>query len=367
MRRRLRAVYLMHSIDGFAGSLIGIFIPIYFLTLGYSVSQIFVFYLILYAALAVLFFLAGYLSSRLGLKRTILARLPFLIAYLAMLYWLPTRHIPLSVIALANSFNLAFYWFPLHIIFTRATDHHEMGNNVGKLFALPKLAGIFAPLLGGFLTFAFGFGFLFASAVILYLVSALPLLYADELKQAVEFTCAKAARIFRRFPRYFFGEMINNAAIAVESVIWPIFIFLSFKNVLSIGALGTALGLGGVLFTLLVGRYSDRMDKKILLRLGALLMMAIWFIRYFGQNAAVAYLLTILAGFFSILIIVPFSSISYGAAKKDEEGVGEFILLREVAVNAGRILLFVSAIALAGNIKATFILSGLAHLYFFFF
>ena len=40
------SIYAMHSIDGIAGGLIGIFIPIYFLTLGYSVSQIFVFFIL---------------------------------------------------------------------------------------------------------------------------------------------------------------------------------------------------------------------------------------------------------------------------------------------------------------------------------
>lgn len=366
MRRRLRAVYLMHSIDGFAGSLAGIFVPVYLLTLKYSVSQILIFYIITYLGLTLFFFLAGYSARRLGLKKTILFRLPFLFFYLIALYFLPTRAVPLYLLALANSFNLAFYWFSLHIIFARASEYHEMGNNVGKLFALPKFAGIFAPLLGGLLTVSFGFGPLFIIDIVLYSVSAMPLFFIEELKQTVSFNFKKVAGLLRSYLRYFIAEFFSNASGVVEAVIWPIFIYLSFKNILSVGALGTALGLGGVLFTLLVGRYSDRINKKIFLRLGGILMLFVWTMRYFGQNEYVFYLLTILAGFFSILIIVPFTSLIYGAAKENHGNVSEFIILREVAVNAGRVLIFLLGIIFVSNIKLTFLLSGLGHIYFFF-
>jgi len=357
----------MHSIDGFAGSLIGIFIPIYLLTLGYSVKQVFVFYIITYAALTGFFFLAGYCASRWGLKRTILLRFPCLIFYLIALYYLPTKALPLSLLALVNACNMAFYWFALHIIFTRASEHGEMGNNVGKLLALPKIAGIIAPLLGGFMAVSFGFGFLFVLAIVLYLVSAIPLFYTDELKQPIDLRFGKAIKIISRHPKYFIGEILNNGTGVVESVIWPVFIYLSFNDILSIGALGTLLGAGGVLFTLFIGRTSDKSNKKFLLRLGALLMIAIWSMRYFGQNEILFYILTILAGFFSILITVPFTSIAYGSAKKDEGGTSEFIILREVAVNTGRVLIFSIAILMIGNIKFSFLASGLVFVYYFFF
>jgi MFS family permease len=357
----------MHSIDGFAGALIGIFIPIYLLTLGYSVTRIFLFYITTYVGITILFFLAGYLAWHFGLKRTILLRFPFLLAYLIMLYFLPTHPTPLWLLATASSFNIALYWFPLHTIFTRASEHEEMGKNVGKLFALPKIAGIFAPLLGGLLTVSFGFGFLFFFAIILYLASAIPLFYVIELKQTIDFSFSKALKIFRRNPKYFVAEMCSNGSSVVEAVVWPIFIYLSFKNILSIGALGTLLGIGGILFTLFIGRSSDKMDKRFLLRLGALLMIAIWSMRYFGQNEILFYILTILAGFFSILITVPFASIGYGSAKKDEDGTSEFIITREVAVNVGRVLIFSVAILMVNNIKFSFLLSGLAQIYFLFF
>lgn len=367
MKRRLRAIYLMHSIDGFAGSLIGIFVPVYLLTLGYTISQIFLFYIIAYLNIAILFFLAGYSAGHFGFKKTILFRFPFLLAYLVMLYFMPTHPTPLWLVALASSFNVALYWFPLHMIFTRASGHEEMGNNVGKLFALPRLAGIFAPLLGGFLTISFGFGILFIFAIILYLISAIPLFYAEEFKQAIDFSYGKAVQIIKRYPKYFIAEMCSNSTSVIEAVIWPIFIYLSFKNLLSIGALGTLLGIGGVLFTLLIGRYSDQVNKKVFLRLGAILMIAVWSMRYFGQNEILFYILTILAGFFTILITVPFASISYGAAKKDEGGVSEFIIVRELAVNAGRITIFLLGMFFVSNIKLTFLLSGFAYIYFFFY
>ena len=54
----LKPIYTMHSIEAFAMSLIGIFIPIYFLTLGYTISSVLIFFIVHYGFLALFSFLA---------------------------------------------------------------------------------------------------------------------------------------------------------------------------------------------------------------------------------------------------------------------------------------------------------------------
>ncbi len=66
----LRPIYIMYSLQGFALSLIGIFIPIYFLTLGYSVSQVLVFYILHYVCLVAFAFAAIYPAKFVGPQRT---------------------------------------------------------------------------------------------------------------------------------------------------------------------------------------------------------------------------------------------------------------------------------------------------------
>jgi len=90
-KNNLKPIYTMHSIEGFAMSLIGIFIPIYILTLGYAISDLFVFFMVHYALLPVFGFLAIWVAGRIGLQKTIMTRFPFLFAYLGLLFLLPSR------------------------------------------------------------------------------------------------------------------------------------------------------------------------------------------------------------------------------------------------------------------------------------
>ena len=104
LKKQLNELFLAHSIDSFVNSLFGIFIPIYLLTLGYSVPQILMYFIIVYLATALFFFFAGYLSTHLGLKHTMFIRLPFFLFFLILLYFLGS-------ITNTSYFNCSISWF----------------------------------------------------------------------------------------------------------------------------------------------------------------------------------------------------------------------------------------------------------------
>jgi len=106
MKKTIHAVYLMHSLKGLAGSFISMFIPIYLLTLHYSLTQVFVYYLIYFTAILFLFLVASLIARNIGLKRTIILYFPFQLAYLIFLYVLPFIHIPLWIIAITSALQL---------------------------------------------------------------------------------------------------------------------------------------------------------------------------------------------------------------------------------------------------------------------
>ena len=106
----LQAIYTMHSIQGFALSLVGIFIPIYLLTLGYSVSQAIIFFIIYYIAGLIAAFTAVHIAKYIGLQQTLIFRFPFTFAFLILLYLLESINIPLSLIAFLGGFQNTLYW-----------------------------------------------------------------------------------------------------------------------------------------------------------------------------------------------------------------------------------------------------------------
>ncbi len=365
LKRRLNEIYIVHSIEGFVFSLIGIFVPVYLLTLGYSISQVLIFYIIKHLAVCVFSFFVGHISSHFGLKHTMLMRFPIVLIFLIMLYSLDSIAFPLSLIALLGGFQTALYWVPLHSLFARSSNKNHMSSDVSKLYYFPKIASIIAPLIGGFIIIFFGFNTLFIIAMLFLIVSLIPLFYTSEIKPHVNFQVKEGTKIFKKYPKYFFGVGVNHLGGMTESVIWPIFVYLTLANILSVGIVGTLLSIGTVLFTLIIGKFSDRFDRKSVIKIGAIFMILIWLSRVFASTEISIYVLTILAGFFTILILVPFTSITYNLAKGDN--IDEFIVFREIPVAFGRVLILLLALVLVTKLELTFLLVGISHIFFLFF
>jgi len=360
----LKAIYAMHSIQGFAMSLIGIFIPIYLLTLNYSVSQVLVFYIMLYAFLLFFAFFAIIVANKIGLQQTINLRFPYLFIYLISLFLLKSISLPLSIIALFGGLQMALYWIPLHILFTREAKHKEVGSSTSKLFAFPQLASMAGPILGGFIAAMLGFKILFIFVFLILFISVIPLFGSKQIKTSFKFKPSQGIKLFKKYPKYFFAEIFDNIGEEAESIIWPIFIYLSLVKIESVGIVGTLLALGSATFTLFIGKISDRYKKKQIIKVGAILLLFIWTTRYFIDSEIAFYVITVLAGFFTVLLLVPFTSLIYSIAKKDT--MDEFFVFREIPVAIGRITILSLALLVVNKINITFLAAGVAYLYFLF-
>lgn len=360
----------MQSIQGFAFSLIGIFIPIYIIIIGYPVSTAIWYYIFHYSFLLFFSFFALTIARKIGLIQTIILRTPFLFISLILLYLLESTQIPIILIAFFSGLESALYWMPSHIIFSRNTNSKDIGSQTGKLFALPQIAGIAGPTIGGIIFARTGdFRILLGIVFFVIIISIIPLLILkyknngfynkpDKLK------LSNGKKLFKKYKKYFFLEIFDNMAEEVESIIWPIFVYLSLSSIESVGYIGTIAGLCGAIFTLIIGKFSDKFNKKKLIKIASILLLLNWSVRYYADSALLIYSFTILAGFFFTLLVVPYSSIFYQISHK--ENSDDFFVWREIPVAIGRILILLIALFFVSNLKLLFPIAGLAYLYFLF-
>ena len=83
LKSELSEIYLNQVIQTFAVSLIGIFIPIYLLEIGFDLIMVFNYYLIFSVCIIVLSVLPIRLSNKIGLKHTIfLSTIPLITVYM---------------------------------------------------------------------------------------------------------------------------------------------------------------------------------------------------------------------------------------------------------------------------------------------
>jgi MFS family permease len=356
--KSLRGVYIMNAIYSLAGSFVGIFIPIYLLSKNLNPANVFHFYLVFTICVLVFFFITNQIVNAIGLRKTVLLGYPFLFLYFFLLYTLGQYGTPLWILAIVNAIQISLYWFPLHMWLSNTSRTGSMGNDLAGFFATSQTVGLLAPAVAGFVVLLFGFKILFILAALIYLVSAIPLFYLPEFPFKEKIRITGFIRLLKQYPQYIVAEVFENIREDAEGIIWPVFVYLTFKNILSIGYIGTISGIGNILFIMVVGKYTDKLDKRKLLGAGALIMAAIWILRFFAVIPVWVYVFTLAAAFFSALILIPINTMIYGIAKR--EGAPTFILFREFAVTLGRVLLYIFALLMLSSINYIFIFTALA-------
>jgi len=357
----------MHSINSFANSFVSIFIPIYLLTLGYSVTMTLFFLIVQHAMVVVGSLLAIYAANKVGLYRVLQLRFLFLGLYLLLLFWLQSGSVYFFAIAVIGGLNLSFYWTPVNILFTRSTKTETIGSSIGNFLAFPKIAQVFGPLFAGIIATYFGFSWLFVLAFFISIVGFLFITSLVSQPTSFTFSWAKIRQMHKENRQYFLAELFDNVAEEILYVLWPIFIFLTFVSLTKTGLVGSLIAFGAIAFTLLVGHFADTKMRSFLMRFGAGLMMALWFLIYFFQDQVwLLYSFSFVAPFVMALFLVNYHAFLFTQAKKDEV---HFIVLREIPVVLGRILAFLFA-ALAiyfwKDWSLVFLLAGVAFTYFLF-
>ncbi|MCA9485470.1 MAG: hypothetical protein KC506_01345, partial [Nanoarchaeota archaeon] len=161
-------------------------------------------------------------------------------------------------------------------------------------------------------------------------------------------------------------EIADTIKGETEAIIWPIFIYISLKDFISVGSVAFIVGLGSVAFTLFVGQYYDKKNKLFLMKLGGILYLLVWVVRIFVDTRVPLYVISLAAGFLAIMMNIPFNAIFYDRTEKIKD-VGGFIATREIPSFIGRALLWIVLIFVADKFTVAFALAGLASLFFLFF
>jgi len=373
MKNQLFVLNTMNVVDGIAGSLVGIFVPIYLLTIGFDLRTVFSYFLIFSFTLVPFFILTAKFCQHLGVKKTLLLRIPILFIYLASLFLV--KQIPAIVyfIPVFYALETSLYWYPLHLIFTTHALEGEMGKKVSHFFAWPKAVGVILPIISAGIAISLGFKFLFVIASVVYLISSIIYFQFDEIKITTSFTLGKVWEFIKKYPHYIVLEVIENWREDISGVVWPIFVFISISalggavnqkiGIFSVGMITTISAVIALLFNLFVGNLSDKYNKKKILNVGFFLVAIIWFAASkIIPSQFNLYLLAFLFSLTSAYIEVPYQSLTYNLAKADKKE--EFIVFREIPLLIGRGLMYLLAIIFATKLQVLFLISSIVFLSF---
>jgi len=361
--KNLWTIYAVHAIDALAFSISSIFVPIFLLTKGETIRTVVVYFIIHNIILLLAALVSGLVSQKFGLKKAIILRYPFLFAFLFMLfYWDSSASI--VYLAIFSGAQAGFFWIPLNIFFGRHANIKRLGASIAKLSVIPQIASLFGPVLGAVVATMFGFESLFFITFIISIFSFLPLLFSPGLQENFKFSPLKGILFFIHRPKILIADIVDNIGGETEGIVWPIFVFLTIQSTISVGIVGAFIALGSLLFTVIVGKTTDKYSEIILIRLAVPLLVLIWGIRIFIQTDLAIYLTTIVAGFALALFTVPYTRLLFAKAKRDRNE--SFYIMKEFPTVIGRLIILSLFFVFANNITLLFPIAGLSYLYFLF-
>lgn len=218
--------------------------------------------------------------------------------------------------------------------------------------------------MGGLIAAVLGFKWLFIATFVISLFSLIPLFLSFDLRDKFKFKPSQGFAYFIRRPKLLIADMLDNIGGEAEGIIWPIFVFLIAQDTLSVGYVGTLIALGSFIFTVFVGKMSDKHDEKKLIRLAVPFLLLIWLLRTQISGIFFMYISSLVAGSLLALFAVPYTRMLYAEAKRDRNE--SFFIIKEVPTVIGRLIILGLFFLFANHITWLFPIAGVAYLYFLF-
>lgn len=353
--RELNEMYVSISIRSFALSLIGVFVPIYFYLIGYSLVSIFFFYMLQSLAHIIFSIPIAKISSKFGIKHLMGLSVPFLIVFFFLLYSIETFNWPLPLLSVFAGLSTAMFWLPYHIDFAKFSDRKNRGKEIGFSGIVASLFSVLGPVAGGIFLTLFGFKILFLIVSVLLFFSVVPLFFSKEVHEPIAFSLREFFK--GQKTKDVLGFLGHGIEGKMNAIVWPLFIFIFIfgEKYTSLGIV-SSLTLGVAFVSMIfISKFSD-IYRKTVLKIGSVFNAIVWIVRSFVVTPIQVFVTDAFYGISHITIHIPFDAINYDKAKKNE--VVKIILEREVYHNLGVVLLFLLLIFLTESLTEIFRYGG---------
>ena len=146
---------------------------------------------------------------------------------------------------------------------------------------------------------------------------------------------------------------------------WPIFIWQILNGqYLTVGILTSIITLAAVILKLIIGDYTDRFNKRKLMRAGSILYAIGWIAKMFVTTAFQIFVASTFHSFALILLRTPFDALMYDKAADSGHYIDEYSTLREMYLQAGRLLVMAVILVMLNfwSLNLVFLLAAVSSL-----
>jgi MFS transporter, YQGE family, putative transporter len=367
----LTALYSNRILQQVASGLIGIFFPILLYTkFDFSIYAVALYYFINWTLWFFTVPIGAKIMSRIGLKYSLIfsVMIGWAWYYFVRLFEMHGILAFLGLAIIVVNFDRMLYWVPYHTSFAEFTDRRTRGKQMSFLISIASIVSIAIPFISGQIISQYGYDVLFIIALVLYVMSVIPLFLMPSIKENFSFG------YFETFKKVFCKKnrkmLLAYAADGMQGmvgmVIWPIFIWLLLdKDYSSVGLVASLIIVTSLFLRLIMGNLADRFDKRRVLKWGALLSAIGWMVKMFVQSGFQIFVASTYHSFATIVMRTPFDALMYEKAADSGHYVDEYTVIREMCLTFGRLLMLgiiCLIFFLTGSFILAFFVAGLASL-----
>jgi YQGE family putative transporter len=331
----LKEVYLNLAIRSFAISLINIFVPVYLLVLGFSLQEVLIYIIVIFASAGIFAGPSGEICSRIGLKHTMLISIPLYALYLILLASITPGNQFVYGLAVLNGIAASLYWVPLNSDFAKFSDRKHIGMETGILSLAPAVGSVMGPIIGGLIIAFLGFMPLAIVTTTMLFLSLIPVFTTGDYKSSLSYDWKK---LFKENVEFFDSFVAQGILTTLDFAVIPLYIFFLTTDFVSLGGIKSVTMLGAFIFMILIGWLSDKIKKPKMLSLGAILQTIVAALFLFSGNLFYVFFVFFIWTISVTLANIPFFGMVCYKAKKTSKT--EFMVMREVGLSVGRIIGF---------------------------
>jgi len=355
----LASLYTSRTIILIASGFVGLFLPVFLLQQYQSLEITIWFYLVGWVMYMFLVVPGAKMMNILGIKEALMLSLPFLAIFYVALYFFENDILSWTIVSLVTlTFYRMLYWIPFHTDFARLTQTKNRGKQLAMLDAFSSLLGIVIPVISGFLIMQFGFQLVFVIVIILILVAIIPLNFLPKVTEKFTWSYKKTWREFfaRSNRKMMVTYMADGAENWIGGVLWPIFIWQLLEGkYLEVGALTSIITLIAVVLKLVIGDYTDKINKRKLMNFGSVLYSIGWIVKMFITTAFHIFMASTYHAFALILLRTPFDALVYEKAADSGHYLDEYSALREMYLQFGRAVVMIIILVLLNYLSLNFV------------
>ncbi len=302
-------------------SMMSVFIPIFLLESGFSLSLVITYYVIAYGVNVPISFIAPKLINRIGARLVIALSTVCIIGYVSVLLVVTPAQVGLILLlAFLGAMYDAFFWVSHLYIFVQSNNREEVSDrNTSILFSGRRVAGVLGPVVGAVVLVFAGEPTLLVVTIVMFVFSLVPLLRVDDYEDRPR----KNITPFRSFlsNETDIVNYISSALFSIhkvgEFVIWPLFIYLTFQTIQSVAFVPIIISSTAVFFSFFIKRFSFVIREKLII-IGALLASFVWLLRIYIEVPEFYFLSILLGGLFMLVIGVPLDGSIFARARHSD-------------------------------------------------